>query len=105
MFAVIKWVEDGKFSILPTEHIRDFDEDEYFAGMEEKDVYLVEWRQGVDEPKGGWPVYERIIKIAGARSVARKETLDVHQKNWVCHIYCQINAQKKNKKTSMLIGY
>ncbi len=29
------------------------------------------------------------------RSVARKETLDVHQKNWVCHIYCQINAQKK----------
>ncbi len=37
------------------------------------------------------------------RSVARKETLDVHQKNWVCHIYCQNNA-KKNKK-SMLIGY
>ncbi len=30
------------------------------------------------------------------RSVARKETLDVHQKNWVCHI-CQINAQKINK--------
>ncbi len=29
------------------------------------------------------------------RSVARKETLGVHQKNWVCHIYCQINAQKK----------
>ncbi len=61
MFALIKWVEDGKFSILPTEHIRDFDEDEYFAGMEEKDVYLVEWHQGVKEPKGGWPVYE-IIK-------------------------------------------
>ncbi len=38
------------------------------------------------------------------RSVARKETLDVHQKNWVCHIYCQINANKKKKK-SMLIGY
>ncbi len=34
------------------------------------------------------------------RSVARKETLDVHLKNWVCHIYCQINA-----KISMLIGY
>ncbi len=67
MFALIKWVEDGKFSILPTEHIRDFDEDEYFVGMEEKDVYLVEWRQGVKEPKGGWPVYEAsIIKIAGA---------------------------------------
>ncbi len=67
MFALIKWVEDGKFSILPTEHIRDFDEDEYFTGMEEKDVYLVEWRQGVKEPKGGWPVYEAsIIKIAGA---------------------------------------
>ncbi len=32
------------------------------------------------------------------RSVARKETLGVHQKNWVCHIYCQINAQKKRKK-------
>ncbi len=30
-----------------------------------------------------------------SRSVARKETLDVHQKNWVCHIYCQINAKKK----------
>ncbi len=28
------------------------------------------------------------------RSVARKETLDVHQKNWVCHMYCQINAKK-----------
>ncbi len=40
-----------------------------------------------------------------SRSVARKETLGVHQKNWVCHIYCQINAQQKNKKTSMLIGY
>ncbi len=39
------------------------------------------------------------------RSVARKETLGVHQNNWVGHIYCQINAQKKNKKTSMLIGY
>ncbi len=36
------------------------------------------------------------------RSVARKETLGVHQINWVCHIYCQINAQKK---TSMLIGH
>ncbi len=67
MFALIKWVEDGKFSILPSEHIRDFDEDEYLAGMDEKDVYLVEWRQGVKEPKGGWPVYEAsIIKIAGA---------------------------------------
>ncbi len=33
----------------------------------EKDVYLVEWRQGVKEPKGGWPVYEAsIFKIAGA---------------------------------------
>ncbi len=67
MFALIKWVEDGKLSILPSEHIRDFDEDEYFAGMDEKDVYLVEWHQGVKEPKGGWPVYEAsIIKIAGA---------------------------------------
>ncbi len=36
-----------------------------------------------------------------SRSVARKETLDVHQKNWVCHIYCQINVQKK-KKTCLL---
>ncbi len=35
--------------------------------MDEKDVYLVEWHQGVKEPKGGWPVYEAsIIKIAGA---------------------------------------
>ncbi len=32
------------------------------------------------------------------RSVARKETLGVHQKNWVCHIYCQINAQQKKQK-------
>ncbi len=35
---------------------------------------------------------------ACARNVARKESLDVHQKNWVCHIYCQINAQKIVKK-------
>ncbi len=34
---------------------------------------------------------------AHTRSVARKETLDVHQKNWVCHINCQINAKKKKK--------
>ncbi len=33
--------------------------------------------------------------VTYSRSVARKETLGVHQKNWVCHIYCQINAQKK----------
>ncbi len=39
-----------------------------------------------------------------ARSVARKETLGVHQKNWVCHIYCQINAQKKTKKQACLLG-
>ncbi len=38
------------------------------------------------------------------RSVARKETLGVHQKNWVCHIYCQINAQKKTKKQACLLG-
>ncbi|KAF4114053.1 uncharacterized protein LOC131539513 isoform X2 [Onychostoma macrolepis] len=76
MFALIKWVEDGKFSILPTEHIRDFDEDEYFTGMEEKNVYLVEWRQGVKEPKGGWPVYEAsIIKIA-----EREKTLQIKLK-------------------------
>ncbi len=31
-----------------------------------------------------------------SRSVARKETLGVHQKNWVCHIFCQINAKKKH---------
>ncbi len=36
------------------------------------------------------------------RNVARKETLDVHQKNWVCHIYCQINA--KEKKIACLLG-
>ncbi len=36
------------------------------------------------------------VKLCG-RSVARKETVDVHQKNWVCHIYCQINAKKLNK--------
>lgn len=69
MFALIKWSEDGKFSILPTEHIRDFDEEEYLNGLEEKDIYLVEWRQGAKEPKGGWPVYEAsIIKLAGAFS-------------------------------------
>ncbi len=38
-----------------------------------------------------------ITVSAQSRSVARKETLDVHQKNWVCHIYCQINAKKKKK--------
>ncbi len=38
------------------------------------------------------------------RSVARKETLGVHQKNWVCHIYCQINAQKKTKNQACLLG-
>ncbi len=38
------------------------------------------------------------------RSVARKETLGVHQKNWVCHIYCQINAQKKKKQQACLLG-
>ncbi len=38
------------------------------------------------------------------RSVARKETLDVHQKNWVCHIYCQINAKKINKNEACLLG-
>ncbi len=32
--------------------------------------------------------------ILQGRSVARKETLDVHQKKWVCHIYCQIDAKK-----------
>ncbi len=32
--------------------------------------------------------------LVWCRSVARKETLDVHQKNWVCHMYCQINAKK-----------
>ncbi len=36
------------------------------------------------------------------RSVARKETLDVHQKNWVCHIYCQINKYKNKIKTCLL---
>ncbi len=37
-------------------------------------------------------------ELAYIRSVARNETLDVHQKNWVCHIYCQINAQIKINK-------
>ncbi len=32
-----------------------------------------------------------VCVCACLRSVARKETLDVHQKNWVCHIFCQIN--------------
>ncbi len=41
------------------------------------------------------PMTRNIIYI---RSVARKETLDVHQKNWVCHMYCQMNAQKKKIK-------
>ncbi len=35
------------------------------------------------------------IQSVWNKSVARKETLDVHQKNWVCHIYCQINVEKK----------
>lgn len=66
MFALIKWVEDEKFSILPTAHIRGFDEDEYSVGLEENDVYFVEWHQGIKKPKGGWPVFEAsIIKIAG----------------------------------------
>ncbi len=47
--------------------------------------------------------YTQFITIP-VRSVARKETLGVHQKNWVCHIYCQINAQKKTKKQACLLG-
>ncbi len=39
-----------------------------------------------------------LILMTDTRSVARKETLDVHQKNWECHIYCQINVQKNKKK-------
>ncbi len=28
----------------------------------------------------------------------------MHQKNWVCHIYCQINAKKTKKKQACLLG-
>ncbi len=42
------------------------------------------------------------LTLLQGRSVARKETLDVHQKNWVCHIYCQINAHIFCLKASLL---
>ncbi len=48
--------------------------------------------------------FGRSFHQEGTRSVARKETLGVHQKNWVCHIYCQINAQKNTKKQACLLG-
>ncbi len=55
-----------------------------------------------------WVLPEYILSLSlsslSPRSVARKETLGVHQKNWVCHIYCQINAQKKTKKQACLLG-
>ncbi|CAI5669948.1 unnamed protein product [Oreochromis niloticus] len=80
MFALIKWSEDGKFSILPTEHIRDFDEEEYLDGLEEKDVYLVEWRQGAKEPKGGWPVYEAsIIKLAEREKTLQTKLKEIEE--------------------------
>ncbi len=37
---------------------------------------------------------KRTKSLLSDSSVARNGTLGVHQKNWVCHIYCQINVQK-----------
>ncbi len=37
---------------------------------------------------------EHLVLLFLSSSVARNGTLGVHQKNWVCHIYCQINVQK-----------
>ncbi len=45
--------------------------------------------------RGHAEAFPKAFQRNWSRSVARKETLGVHQKNWVCHIYCQINAQKK----------
>nr|XP_055059186.1 uncharacterized protein LOC129442896 [Misgurnus anguillicaudatus] len=98
MFALIKWVEDGKFSILPTEHIREFDEDKYAMHLEEKYVYLVEWRQG-KEPKGGWPVYEAsIIKIA-----ERERTLQIKLQEIQAKIPKPHNLKRKSKPSMKLL--
>ncbi|XP_056625803.1 uncharacterized protein LOC130438063 isoform X2 [Triplophysa dalaica] len=99
MFSLIKWVEDGKFPVLPTDHIRQFDEDKYALGMEEKDLYLVEWRRGVKEPKGGWPVYEAsTIKIA-----ERERTLQIKLQEIEAQIPKPDTLKRKSKPSMKLL--
>ncbi|XP_059404975.1 uncharacterized protein LOC132140183 [Carassius carassius] len=99
MFALIKWVEDEKFSILPTAHIRGFDEDKYSGGLEENDVYFVEWHQGVKEPKGGWPVFEAsIIKIA-----ERERTLQIKLKELEEQLTKPDTLKRKSKPSIKLL--
>ncbi len=85
-----------------------FKRNEGFILFHAQDLHKTVWSRKVSELKFLLKPLsdntEQTGKIARNRSVARKETLGVHQKNWVCHIYCQINAQKKTKKQACLLG-
>ncbi|XP_051534723.1 uncharacterized protein LOC127429642 [Myxocyprinus asiaticus] len=67
--------------------------------MEENNVYLVEWRQGVEEPKGGWPAYEAsIIKIA-----ERERTLQIKLKEIEEQLPKSDTLKRKSKPSMKLL--
>ncbi|XP_073669375.1 uncharacterized protein [Paramisgurnus dabryanus] len=77
MFALVEWNEEAdneSWSIVPTSHIKNFDNNKYLDGLDERSVYLIEWRAGLKKkPRGGWPLYEaKVHKVAERQSTLEK---------------------------------
>ncbi|XP_053092273.1 microtubule-associated protein tau-like [Pangasianodon hypophthalmus] len=77
MFALVEWKEETdneSWSIVPTSHIKNFDNNDFLDGLDDTSVYLIKWRGGLKKkPKGGWPLYEATVhKIAEKQCTLEK---------------------------------
>ncbi|KAL7853195.1 hypothetical protein AOLI_G00200390, partial [Acnodon oligacanthus] len=70
--------EDGSWIIVPTFHIRHFNESDFMDGLDDRPSYVVEWRAGLKEkPRGGRPLYEAAVhKTAEKQSTLEKVMTD-----------------------------
>ena len=67
----MKWSsgqDKGKYTPgVPIEWLRDFEKSEWVQLKQkgEAESYLCEWREGKNEPAGGWPVYDaEVIEVS-----------------------------------------
>ncbi|XP_011312328.1 uncharacterized protein [Fopius arisanus] len=66
LFAMIKWIggeDDGKISVgVPTDWIMNFNFEEFLSENFDPDLsYVIESRQPVKKPAGGWPKFDGLI--------------------------------------------
>lgn len=65
LLSLLKWIggsDAGKYTVgIPVSWIKNFDVNEWEQGSDDDETYVIEWRNTIKEPPGGWKCYDAIV--------------------------------------------